>query len=198
MKNYRRMISMKIMIITSSPNKDGLTAACGEQARQGCMDSGAEAIVTRLNDLNIGMCHACDNGWGPCKDKHTCQIEDDFQKLHLKMKEMDAFVFVTPVYWWDMSESAKAFFDRVRRCEARKSEDQYITGKPVISIAAAGGTGNGIISCLSTMEKFVDHLKGIKYDFIGVTRRNKEYKLRAIYEAAKSMGDFLKEDKNLS
>lgn len=180
---------MKIMIILSSPNKNGLTAACGEQAQQGCVDSGAEAVVIRLNDLNIGMCHACNEGWGTCRDKHICQIKDDFQELHAKMKEIDGFVFITPVYWWDMSESAKAFMDRVRRCESRKNEDQYLTGKGVISVAAAGGTGNGIISCLATMERFADHVKAVKYDFIGVTKRNKGYKLKSIYEAVKSMGE---------
>jgi len=62
----------------------------------------------------------------------------------------------------------------------------------VICVAAAGGTGNGLISCLATMERFVDHVKGKKYDFIGVTRKSKAYKLKAIYEAAKSMAESLK------
>jgi hypothetical protein len=46
------------------------------------------------------------------------------------------------------------------------------------------------------MEKFVDHVKGVKYDLIGVTKRNRDYKLKAIYEAAKQMGDSLNKDKN--
>lgn len=32
---FRRMGTMKVMIITSSPNKNGLTAACGDAARLG-------------------------------------------------------------------------------------------------------------------------------------------------------------------
>ena len=179
---------MKIMIITSSPNKDGLTAVCGEQARLGAISAGAGATVVSLNDLGVGMCHACDNGWGPCKDQHVCQVEDDFQKLHASLKVADGFILVTPVYWGDLSESAKAFIDRLRRCEAFKKEDQYLAGKPFICVAAAGGSGNGCMSCLVIMEKFVDHVKGTKLDFIGVTRRNREYKLKAIYEAARVMG----------
>lgn len=178
---------MKIMVITGSPNKDGLTAACGEQARLGAEASGAEVTKVCLNDLHIGRCCACNNGWGTCRDRHVCQIEDDFQKLHAGMKEMDGFIMVTPVYWWDMSESTKAFIDRLRRCEAMKREDQFIAGKPVISVAAAGGSGNGCLSCLTALEKFVDHLKGIKFDFIGVTRKNKDYKLKTIFQAAGAM-----------
>ena len=180
---------MRIMIVTASPNKDGLTAACGEQARLGASISGAEAVLIRLNDLAIGMCRACGDGWGDCAERHVCRTADDFQGIHGMMGEMDGFVLITPVYWGEMSESAKAFVDRVRRCEALKKESRYIAGKPVICVAAAGGTGNGCLSCLGTMERFVDHVKGGKFDFIGVTRKNREYKLRTIYEAVKAMAE---------
>ncbi|MHB1128015.1 MAG: flavodoxin family protein [Bacillota bacterium] len=178
---------MRVLIITSSPNKDGLTAACGEQARLGAIASGAEANVVSLNELNIEKCRACNNGWGTCLGAGTCQTEDDFQELHDSLKDVDGLILVTPVYWWDLSESAKAFMDRLRRCEAFKKSEQFVSGKPVICVAAAGGTGNGFVSCLTVMEKFVDHLKGVKFDLIGITRRSKEYKLKTIYEAAKAM-----------
>jgi multimeric flavodoxin WrbA len=180
---------MKIMIVQSSPNKNGLTAACAEQARQGCLAVGADVFPVRLKDLQIGICRTCnrETGWGPCLNKHFCQLEDDFSKLHAQMKEMDGFIFITPVYWWDMSEAAKAFMDRLRRCESFKTGGHYLGGKPVLNIAAAGGTGNGIIPCLAAMEKYIDQIKGLKYDFIGVTRRNREYKLKTVYEAAATM-----------
>jgi multimeric flavodoxin WrbA len=184
---------MQIMIITGSPNQDGLTAACGEQGRLGAIAAGAEVTVVRLNELSIGTCHACGEGWGLCREQHQCQIEDDFQKLHASFQTFDGFVLITPVYWSDMSESIKAFSDRLRRCEALKQDDLYISGKPVICVAAAGGSGNGCISCLANMERFVDHLKGIKFDFIAVTRRSREYKLRTIYEAVKRMTGSIRE-----
>lgn len=182
----------KITVIMSSPNKDGLTALCGEEARQGCKAAGAEATMVRLNDRNIGFCKACNNGWGTCRNENYCQVEDDFQELHALMKDMDGFILITPVYWWDFSESAKAFIDRVRRCEAFKNDNFFIKEKPVISIAAAGGTGNGCVSCLAQMEKFVDHVKGLKYDFIGITQKNRQYKLNTIKDAAKSLVSSIK------
>ncbi|KJS21656.1 MAG: iron-sulfur protein [Clostridiaceae bacterium BRH_c20a] len=188
---------MRVLIITSSPNKDGLTAACGEQARLGSVFSGVDTTVVNLNEMDIAMCKACDRGWGACRNQNVCQQKDDFQKLHITMNEMDGFIFVTPVYWWDMSESAKAFVDRLRRCEAFKKEGHYLSNKPFVCIAAAGGTGNGVVSCLTTMEKFVDHVKGLKYDFIGVTKRNKDYKLKTIYEAAKSMANELMQTRTI-
>lgn len=183
---------MKIMIITSSPNDGGLTAACGEQAKIGVEMESTNAITIHLNTLNISSCSACGNGWGTCLNKHTCQVEDDFQKLHAQMTEAEGYIIITPVYWHDMSESLKAFIDRLRRCEASKGEKSSLAGKPFICIAAPGGTGNGCISCLASFERFVDHIKGVKYDFIGVTRRNRDYKLTTIREAAKSMVKSLK------
>jgi multimeric flavodoxin WrbA len=178
---------MKIIILTSSPNHDGLTAACGEQAKIGAETNAANASIIDLNSLNISSCHACGNGWGPCREKHECQVEDDFQKLHKQMLEADGYILITPVYWSDMSESMKVFIDRLRRCEASKGEKSGLAGKPFISVAAPGGSGNGCISCLASFERFVDHVKGVKYDFIGITRRNRDYKLDTIREATKSM-----------
>lgn len=178
---------MKVMIITSSPNKDGLTAACGEAARLGAVEAGAEAVVVDLNNKKIGHCQVCGNGWGPCLNVHECQVEDEFQALHNSMKEIDGFVFVTPVYWGDMSESAKAFFDRVRRCEAWKKEKTFLEEKPVIAVAAAGGSGNGAISCLTTMEKMLMHVKAERFDFISITKKSREFKLQTIKESTKVM-----------
>jgi len=182
---------MKIMIITSSPNDDGLTATCGIQAKTGVELGNANALIVSLNSLNISSCHACGTAWGTCRSEHSCQVQDDFQKLHAEMVEADAYIIITPVYWGDMSESLKAFIDRLRRCEATNGDKNNLAGKPFICVAAPGGTGNGCISTLSSFERFVDHVKGIKYDFIGVTQRNREYKLTTIKDAAKSMATSL-------
>jgi len=178
---------MNIVILTSSPNNNGLTAACGSEAKIGVELGSVNALTINLNSLNISSCHACTSGWGTCLNKHTCQVEDDFQKLHATIACADAYIIITPVYWHDMSESLKVFIDRLRRCEATNGEKNNLFGKPFICVAAPGGTGNGCISTLATFERFVDHVKGIKYDFIGVTQRNREYKLTAIRDAAKSM-----------
>lgn len=181
------MKDMKVMIFTSSPNIEGLTAACGNAAKTGVEKAGAQVVMVNLNELEIGNCHACGNGWGPCRNQHECQVQDDFQKLHASMADMDAFVMVTPVYWGDMSESAKAFSDRVRRTEALKKEKTVFEGKPFIAVAAAGGSGNGTISCLTTMERFLTHVRAEKFDLIGITQKSRGYKLDAIYSAAQAM-----------
>jgi len=183
---------VEIMIFTSSPNTDGLTASCGKEARAGIEHRGAEVRMINLNEKNIRHCRACDRGWGICRSENRCVIVDDeFNKIHDSMADMDGFILITPVYFWGMSESAKAFYDRLRRCEAFNTNSR-VAAKPFSCIAAAGGTGNGCIPCLVEMEKLVDHLKGDKFDFIHVIQKNKKFKLETIRHSAEAMVDYIK------
>jgi len=178
---------MNVIVISSSPNKDGLTAACAAAAVEGVRVAGGQAEKVRLNDLQVGMCRACGNGWGTCLPDHECQEEDDFQPLHARVRQADAYVLVTPVYWGGMSESAKAFMDRLRRCEATLDTESGLSDKPVIAVAAAGGSGRGMITCLLSMERWIQHVGARVFDLIPVNRWSREYKLVAIRDAAQVM-----------
>ncbi|WP_407310698.1 flavodoxin family protein [Desulfosporosinus sp. SB140] len=178
---------MNVMIFTSSPNLDGLTAACGNAAKAGAIEAGANVVQINLNQQKIGSCQACGNGWGTCRNGHECQVQDEFQALHASLANMDAFVFVTPVYFGEMSEFAKAFTDRLRRCEAFRNDKSFLEGKPVLQVAAAGGSGNGLTSCLTSMERLFLAVKADKFDLIGITQKNRGYKLETIKAAAKEM-----------
>ena len=103
------------------------------------------------------------------------------------MRQADAYVLVTPVYWGELSESAKALTDRLRRCEATRGDGSSLGGKPVIAVAAAGGSGNGMITCLLSMERWIEHVRARKFDFIPVNRWNRAHKLVAIRSAARAM-----------
>ena len=178
---------MKVTIFTSSPNQDGLTAACGREAEHSAIKTGAEVLYIDLNDMDVGKCSACGNGWGNCRNNHTCQVQDGFQKIHELISGSDMFVVVTPVYWGEMSESAKAFFDRLRRCEALKKEASLMYGKPVIAVAAAGGSGNGTLTCLESMERLFKHVGATIFDLISITQKSRSYKADTISASVKAM-----------
>ena len=182
---------MNVLVISSSPNIDGLTAACAAAAIEGVSDAGGSAEEIRLNDLDVGCCQACGDGWGPCRTDHECQALDDFQALQARVRDADGLVFVTPVYYGEMSESAKAFADRLRRCEATRGGDSGLAGKPVIAVAAAGGGGGGTITCLLSMDRWIQHVKGRMFDLITVTRWTRAHKLIAIRAAARAMAESL-------
>ena len=184
---------MSVLVLAASPNKDGLTAECVEAAAEGVRSTGMDVGIVWLNDEAIGLCKACDRGWGPCRQEHRCCVEDGFQGVHEQVRTAGAYVIVSPVYFWQLAESAKAFFDRLRRCEATRGDESALSGKPVIGVAAAGGTGGGIVSCLDEMNRLFSHLRCAVFDMITVTRKSRSYKPDAIREAAAAMSASLRE-----
>jgi multimeric flavodoxin WrbA len=178
---------MQVMVLQFSPNHDGLTAACAAAAIAGIEQAGGRVESVRVNDLRIASCRACDNGWGTCLVDHGCQMQDDFQALHQRICQSDSLVLVTPVYWGEMSESAKALTDRLRRCEATRREGSFLSGKPILAVAAAGGSGGGMITCLASMERWGQHVRVRLFDLIPVNRWSREYKLACIRAAAQAM-----------
>jgi multimeric flavodoxin WrbA len=180
---------MKLVVLSASPNTGGLTVACARAAVEGAAGAatGLDVQEIRLNGAGVGLCRACGDGWGTCRTEHRCQVEDGFQHIHRQVVAADALVLVTPVYWGEMSEIAKAFTDRLRRCEASAGDASRLKGKPVIAVAAAGGSGGGLVSCLGSMERLIQHLRARQYDLVAVNRWNRDGKIRAIAAAAAAM-----------
>jgi hypothetical protein len=57
----------------------------------------------------------------------------------------------------------------------------------VLAVAAAGDSGGGMITCLLSMERWIDHVRARKFDLVPVNRWSREYKLVAIRKAARAM-----------
>jgi multimeric flavodoxin WrbA len=177
---------MKILSIQSSPNLDGLTAKAAKAFLKGADSEGAETELVNLNQLSIDPCKACDGGWGQCRREGTCILEDDFQGLRDKIHNADALVFVTPVYWGDLSESAKLFLDRLRRCEV-KGEFKSLNGKIAVGIASAGGTGNGCVKALLHLEDYIRRVGFSVFDLVTITQASKDHKLEMLEKAGKRL-----------
>ncbi len=173
---------MKILAIQSSPNLDGLTSKTAQAVLRGAATEGAETDLVHLNGLDIRPCLACDGGWGKCRREGTCIQQDGFQTLRDKVHAADALVFATPVYWGDLSESAKIFLDRLRRTEVH-SEFRALNGRFVLGIASAGGTGNGCCKALLHLEDYVRRVGFTAFDFVTVTQMSKEHKLEMLEKA---------------
>ena len=178
---------MKVVILSGTPKSEGLSVSCVAAAVAGVEKAGASALVIDLCKTAIGRCKDCGDGWGICRNEHVCAYgKDGFDEVSRQIADADALVIQTPVYWGEVSEALKAFLDRLRRCEALK-ENTALTGKEVLLIAAPGGTGNGLLTCLGQMERAVQHMRGHVFDYIGVNRWNQEYKLKAIAAAAEAL-----------
>jgi len=155
----------------------------------GAVEGGADVDEIRLCDLDLIRCQVCGDGWGPCRNEHFCTFgnQDAFESIRNRMDASDAFVLATPVYWGETSEALKAFMDRYRRCEFQnrtKAEK-----KQVLLIASAGGSGNGLLTCLEQMDRFCRHLGLVIFDLAGINRWNSDYKRSAVKAAVKAMAE---------
>ena len=178
---------MKVIGIQSSPNTDGLTCQLAKAALKGAESGGSEIELVHLNKLRIESCKAHDRGWGNCRTEGRCIIEDDFQDLRERISEADALVFSTPVYFGDISESAKRFLDRWRRCEIFNRQASPLIGKPVIGIAAAGGSGGGAVNALHNLETYLRRLQFAIFDLVTATQKSRRHKLDMLEVAGKRM-----------
>ncbi|MCL1998920.1 MAG: NAD(P)H-dependent oxidoreductase [Turicibacter sp.] len=194
---------MKLLIVNGTPKQDGLCYSFVERAEKTAADLGVACETIRLAGLNLKKCQMCSDGWGICFREHRCVFgdKDGFDDLQKKVAEADAYAYITPVYWGEISEEFKIFLDKLRRCEATKQWDarpeevSFLKGKPSIVVASAGGGGGGIISTFADFERAITQMgadewpretHGI-FDFIAVNRWNKNYKLTAFGEAIKEM-----------
>lgn len=184
---------MKVLILSFSnnqvnedsyiPNKIGLTFSCIEECENELKRLGNEVEHICMNKKNIKKCLACGKrGWGICLEEHKCIQNDNFNEIYEYMSDFDAYIFITPVYFWEMSESAKTFFDRLKRCDAF-NDNSKIKGKKIVCIACAGGSGNGTEETLKAFD-ILDHF--LKTEMIGripVTKANFESQKEVIDKA---------------
>ena len=186
---------MKVLIISGTPKKDGLSHNLAKTAYEAAISQGAESQIIQLTGLSL--CQMCGDGWGICRTEHRCVLgkDDGFNDFQEKIHWADAFVLITPVYWGEVSEGMKTFIDRLRRCEASKKWDgsgpSFFEGKSSILVAAAGGGGGGITNTFIQMERAIEHMGGTSYpydiygffDYIAVNRWNQNYKQEALRNA---------------
>ena len=115
--------------------------------------------------------------------------------LVAKIKAADAVVFATPVYWGDLSESLRAFTDRLRRACTYTPMRAGIEDKPVIGVCVAGGGGGGATGCCVSLEKVLNTCGFDVLDMIPVRRQNLKAKLNRLRLAGAWLATLLKAKK---
>lgn len=180
---------MRILVIWASPNQDGLTAAAKERVLSGLKQTGIKTEVIQLNKCTLNHCMACGRGWGECRSKGMCVIQDDFKTIYESMSRADGIILITPVYWHDIAENLKALLDRLRRCDV--SYSHMLENKRCLLIACAGGTGHGVARCLTLLDHTLANMKMAAIDSLPVVQFNKAYMLPALECAGRAFAEHI-------
>ena len=167
-----------VLGILGSRNPRGQTANAVEALLQGVTDRGGHSEQIFLPQMKIERCRQCEeDGWGDCRKEGHCIIQDDFTSIVDRLKKANMAVFATPVYFSDLSESMRAFLDRLRRICMHESGKGGISDKPAVGICVAGGGGGGAPACTVSLEKYLSKCGFDVVDMIPVRRQNLDMKL---------------------
>lgn len=100
---------MKIIGFVSSPRKNNSnTRNLVSKALDFASEKGCEIKLVELSNMNLKGCIACEY----CKEHQRCVIEDDFQSIYNEIFDADAFIFGSPIYFFDINSQAKVLEDR--------------------------------------------------------------------------------------
>ncbi len=128
--------------------------SAGSVGREGNVDrmvkaildkSGHDAEFVKLTDLSFSGCKGCVQ---LCARPQLCQLEDDAQQFYQKVKDADAVVIGTPVYFGNITATAAAF---VERFFGYRHVDIPIEGKPFVTVVGGAMKLDSAVETLNQM-----------------------------------------------
>lgn len=104
---------MKVIGINGSPRKKWNTATLVQDALDGAAEAGAETELFNLYDLDLKGCTSC----FACKrigiPEHRCAMRDGLTPVLEAVREADAVIIGSPIYFMGMTAATEAFLERL-------------------------------------------------------------------------------------
>jgi multimeric flavodoxin WrbA len=107
-RKYRRRFNMKALGIVGSPRKGGNTEQYMQHTLKVIAEEGIETELISLAGKDIRPCTSCFT----CREGEKCSIDDDLMPIYQKMKEADAIIIGSPVYFQGSNALTRAFLER--------------------------------------------------------------------------------------
>lgn len=146
-------MSKKVLVISSSPRKDGNSDILSNEFIKGVSASGNVAEKVALREKKINYCTGC--GFCNTNNYTKCSQTDDMSEILDKMQDADVIVFATPVYFYTMCAQLKTFIDRCcsRYTRIQNKEFYYI-------LTAADGNKKALERTVTELGGFLACLDG--------------------------------------
>ena len=101
-------MSKKVLVISTSPRKEGNSDTLADAFVQGAREAGNTVEKVSLYDKTIGFCKGCLT----CVRTRRCVIRDDAEPIVRQMLTADVIAFATPIYYYGMCGQMKTLLDR--------------------------------------------------------------------------------------
>jgi len=135
-------MSIKVLVISSSPRAGGNTDLLADEVRRGAAEAGADTEKIMLRHMDISPCMEC----GFCARKGKCRIEDDMYVLYDKFLEYHRLVLAAPIYFMAHCAQAKIMIDRCQAFWSRK----YVLKQPLLEKEPEHDRIGAFVSCGGT------------------------------------------------
>ncbi len=140
---------MNVLILNSSPRKEGNSDVLCQQFAGGAAEAGHQVEKIDLRNKKLSPCMAC----YACVKDHICAIADDMAEIFAKMQRADVIVLSSPVYFYSMCAQLKIVIDRclVNHRSLKAKQFYYIitAADPQHEAADAAIAGfRGFLRCL--------------------------------------------------
>ncbi|MBJ6726675.1 flavodoxin family protein [Geomesophilobacter sediminis] len=100
---------MKIVTLLGSPRADSHSSAIAQRLNDTAAQLGADTQTFALNKMSYRGCQGC----YACKTPlDHCAVKDDLSEALEAVRNADALVLTTPVYYGDVTAQLKGFIDR--------------------------------------------------------------------------------------
>ena len=99
---------VNVLVITSSLRGNSNSDIFANKVVEGIKDTGNNVEIVSLKGKTIKYCIGCLS----CQRTGECVLKDDAKKILEKMQKADSIVFVTPIYFYEMSGQLKTLLDR--------------------------------------------------------------------------------------
>ena len=99
----------KVLVITTSLRQNSNSDILASRLIAGAKKVGHKVERISLKGKKIGFCTGCLS----CRETKRCVIRDDIIGISRQVKRADTLVFVTPIYFYNMSGQMKTLLDRL-------------------------------------------------------------------------------------
>jgi multimeric flavodoxin WrbA len=100
---------MKLVCLLGSPRPQGNSATLARIVVNAAQKRGAETETILLNELTYRGCQGC---YACKRGADHCVVKDDLAPVLESVRQADALLLATPVYYGDVTAQLKGFIDR--------------------------------------------------------------------------------------
>ncbi|MFC1847285.1 flavodoxin family protein [Chloroflexota bacterium] len=125
---------MKAIGIVGSPRQNGNTEILTAHTLKAIAEEGLETELIKLAGRDIRPCDAC----RACRKEERCPIDDDLLPIYNKMKEAEAIILASPVYYGSATAQLKALMDRTGHISGSRRVFAGKVGGPLVVARRAG------------------------------------------------------------